>query len=131
MFKVALSIIFALLISGCATTYQKQGLSGGYSEVQLEANVFKVTSRGNGFSGKQRMVDFALLRSAEITLKNGYKYFIVNKSESSPSINKYGDGVVRPVIIYIITLFKEKPEGFSNNAELIRKSLRVSYNLEK
>lgn len=73
-------LICMVVISGCATPYQNNAFAGGYSETQLDKNVYKVSFKGNGYTSKERASDFALLRSAEIALDNGYKYFaIVNK----------------------------------------------------
>ena len=33
--------------------------------------------KGNGYTSKDKTFDFALLRSAELTLENGYRYFVV------------------------------------------------------
>lgn len=71
------------VLSACATTYQPEGFSGGFSETQLDKNVWRVRFTGNGNTEKYRAEDFALLRSAELTLKNGYTYFVSNDSNSS------------------------------------------------
>lgn len=70
-----LSILFLLV--GCATSYQPQSFSGGFSETQLDTNVFTVTFKGNGFTGRDKANDFALLRSAELALEHGFKYFAI------------------------------------------------------
>ena len=98
-------ILSSILLSGCATTYQSSGFSGGYSETQLDENVFKVAFRGNGYTGRERVADFTLLRSAELSLQNGYKYFVVidansytsNSTHTTPTrsnttANVYGSG---------------------------------------
>ncbi|EJG0889455.1 hypothetical protein HJ078_22605 [Vibrio parahaemolyticus] len=72
---IALAIVVAL--SGCATAYQPQGLSGGFSSTQLDNNVFAITFKGNAFTSRETANDFALLRSAEISLENGCKYFVI------------------------------------------------------
>lgn len=74
-FIATLSLI--LLLGGCATAYQPQGMTGGFSEAQLDTNVFTVTFKGNGFTGRDRANDFTLLRSAELALKHGFKYFVI------------------------------------------------------
>ncbi len=66
-----------IAITGCATGYQAQSFSGGYSETQLDLNVFKVTFKGNGYTKSDRAEDFALLRSAELTLKYGFSHFAI------------------------------------------------------
>lgn len=81
--------VFVLVISGCATTYQSNGFSGGYSETQLDENIFKVTFRGNGFTNRERTEDFTLLRSAELALQNGYKYFVIVNSETYLSTSSH------------------------------------------
>ena len=71
MMRSLLILVLPIILSACATTYQPQGLSGGFSETQLDTNVFKVSFRGNGYTHAERAEDLALLRSAELTLKNG------------------------------------------------------------
>lgn len=71
------TLSIAFLIAGCATGYQAQSFSGGFSETQLDKNVFRVTFKGNGYTQSERVEDFALLRSAELTLKNGFSHFAI------------------------------------------------------
>jgi hypothetical protein len=66
-----------LVLGGCATSYQPEGFSGGFSETQLDKNVFRVTFRGNGYTRSERAEDLALLRSADLALSNGFKYFVI------------------------------------------------------
>jgi uncharacterized protein YceK len=75
----ALPIVFVavLLLFGCATTYQHQGLTGGYTDTQLGENLFRVTFRGNGYTRPERAADLALLRCAELALQHGFQYFVV------------------------------------------------------
>lgn len=81
--------LIAIFIQGCATTYQRTGFTGGYSETQLDENVFKVSFRGNGYTGRERVSDFTLLRSAELALENGYKYFVIIDANSYTSNSTY------------------------------------------
>jgi hypothetical protein len=85
MKKLIIATTLALALTGCATTYQDSGFSGGYSETQLDENVFKVTFRGNGFTKRERTEDFTLLRSADLALQNGYKYFVIVNGGTSVS----------------------------------------------
>ncbi|MCK5271480.1 MAG: hypothetical protein KAJ52_02845 [Sedimentisphaerales bacterium] len=81
--------LVAIFIQGCATAYQRSGFTGGYSETQLDENVFKVSFRGNGYTGRERVSDFTLLRSAELALENGYKYFVIIDANSYTSNSTY------------------------------------------
>ncbi len=75
--KLIAALSFFVLIGGCASSYQAQSFSGGFSETQLDKNVFKVTFKGNGYTQSERAEDFALLRSAELTLKHGFSHFAI------------------------------------------------------
>lgn len=86
LLQIALVLV---LLQGCATNYQSSGFSGGYSETQLDENVFRVTFSGNGYTSGERASDFALLRSAELALKNGYKYFVIIATDNYTSSSTY------------------------------------------
>lgn len=87
--KIIVFILVVCLLHGCATSYQKSGLSGGYSETRLDDNIFKVYFNGNGYTGGEKVADFTLLRSAELTLEHGYKYFAVIDSNSYSTYSAY------------------------------------------
>lgn len=70
-------------ISGCATSYQKMGFSGGFEETQLAPNVWKVSFSGNGYTRASRAEEMTLLRSADLTLQNGFTFFALAGSSSS------------------------------------------------
>lgn len=74
MRRISIGLLLTIL-AGCSTDYQPSGLTGGYEEAQLAPNVWRVTFGGNGYTSQERTQDFATLRSAELTLKNGYRYF--------------------------------------------------------
>ncbi|MFH1877131.1 MAG: hypothetical protein ABH865_09600 [Candidatus Omnitrophota bacterium] len=77
MEKITYLLLVVLLISGCATPYQKRGTFGGYRDIKLQEDAFKITFEGNGFIGTERAKDYTLLRCAEVALENNYKYFII------------------------------------------------------
>lgn len=75
-------VCLIILITGCASPYKPHGLGGGYSETQLNDNVFRVSFRGNGYTSQERASDYSLLRAAELAKKNGFSYFIVVDNKS-------------------------------------------------
>jgi hypothetical protein len=83
------SLLTLLLLSSCATSYQRSGLSGGFSETQLADNVFRVNFRGNGYTSAERVEDFTLLRSAELTMEHGFPYFIIIDSKEGSNYSTY------------------------------------------
>lgn len=85
-------LMLFLILTGCATPYQKVGLSGGYSDTRLQENVFTVNFRGNGSTSMERSSDFALLRCAELTIENGFKFFAVTDSSQEQKTMLYNTG---------------------------------------
>jgi hypothetical protein len=47
-----------------------------------------VSSKGNGFTGRQKAESFLLYRCAEVTLNDGYDYFVL-ASEDTESKHEY------------------------------------------
>ena len=150
----------ALFIHGCATGYKRDGFTGGYSDIQLDENVFKVSFKGNGYTSGTRAADFTLLRCAELALENGFKYFGIVSEESytstssyttptktrttgryNPITNRYTEktkttggqtrNIVKPRSSNIIICFNEKPETMlTYNAGIVCDNLKEKYNIK-
>ena len=88
MFKLLGITGVALLLASC-TPYQQSGFMGGYDETQLSENMFSVNFRGNRYVSSGRVEDYTLLRSAEVTLENGFRYFAIVDSNSQISSSSY------------------------------------------
>lgn len=85
MRAVTLIVAAAAVLAGCATSYQAQGLSGGFDETQVAPAVWRVSFQGNGYTSPERAADMALLRSAELTLQQGYSHFVLLRSDDDRS----------------------------------------------
>lgn len=77
-----LTVLFCITVSGCATGYQKVSSTGNYTHMKIQDNIYKVVFSGNAYAGEERASDFALLHFAEVTLKDGYKYFVPLQQKS-------------------------------------------------
>ncbi|MBI2094932.1 MAG: hypothetical protein HYT89_02055 [Candidatus Omnitrophica bacterium] len=78
-------LMAVLCCSGCATGsyyYKYQGAAGGFSEVKIQDDLFKVAYSENQFVSPETAEDFALLRSADVAIQNGYKYFVILEQKS-------------------------------------------------
>lgn len=91
---------FVLLLVGCATSYQPKGLTGGFSEIQIAKGTYQITFEGNGFTDKRKTIDFTLLRSAEITLENGYRYFVITDSGAERDYRLSVIGHYMPLVLF-------------------------------
>lgn len=71
-------VALALLASACATKYGKEGVfSNGYSDFRIADDTFVVNFRANEYTKSEKVIKYALMRAAELTLQNGYHYFTV------------------------------------------------------
>lgn len=75
--RAILVLLLCLGLTGCATGYARRGFTGGYSDMQLQDDIFRVTFSGNAYIGRGKVEDYTLLRCAELTLEQGYRYFII------------------------------------------------------
>lgn len=139
MLKLNHLVIIAAL-SGCATAYQADGFTGGFTESQLSSNVYRVSFRGNGMTRPEMADDMALLRSAELMLEKAFPFFVVvdgssrinyqaitspTRATTTGTIDNYTNTlraqttvsggkttmIQSPTSTTVVMGFKEKPEG--------------------
>jgi len=63
------------LFAGCATRYQEMGFTGGVAAEQMSADVFRIKSRGNGYTDATTVQDYVLLKAAETAKSIGGTHF--------------------------------------------------------
>ena len=84
-------------VAGCATPtpYQPNvrgaAQSGGYSEIRLEPNRFRVTFSGNSLTSRETVESYLLYRSAELTVAQGYDWFTAADRRTERSTQFYAD----------------------------------------
>lgn len=83
-----LAAMSSLALTGCVThptPYQPAGKEGGYSEMALNKDIYKVTFHGNEVTSSETVNTYLLRRSAEVTIAKGYKYFVKLDTDTSKS----------------------------------------------
>jgi len=83
--------VASVFLMRCATSYHSEGLTGGYCETTTAPDSFIVTFKGNGYTSSEKVMRYALRRASELTLENGYKYFIVTTSADQTSSYNYSN----------------------------------------
>ena len=84
-----------LMVAGCATetTYRPatgQGFNRtGYSDRQVEPNRFLVSFAGNSVTSRDTVERYLLFRAAELTLQNGYDYFVMASRDTDLQSRTY------------------------------------------
>jgi hypothetical protein len=80
------ALVLLCWLSGCAvgtqTPYQPLQPNGGYSEQRIEANRYRVTFIGNSLTTREEVENYLLFRMAELTISQGYDYFIVSDNDT-------------------------------------------------
>jgi|SRR5271165_6934291 len=71
------ALLWIGLLAGCATEYQPQSFTGGFSDYMQAPDVATVMFHGNGYTSSERVYEMTMLRCAELTLTHGYRYFIL------------------------------------------------------
>ncbi|UVO49555.1 hypothetical protein M0208_03145 [Sphingomonas sp. SUN019] len=88
----------ALLVAGCATptTYRPATGSGfsrtGYTDIRIEPNRYRVTFAGNTITDRDIVERYLLFRAAELTLQNGYDYFVMVDRDTDRQARTYSTG---------------------------------------
>ena len=129
--------LLLVAVCGCTTPYRPASrfTRVGYSDVQLDEHVYRVSFVGNDQTPAAQTRDYAMLRAAEITLSAGYQYFAVLKDVSDENLCAAAteDSVYtvrQPITHLTVQCFKQKPEeGLSFNAEVLYDSVRAQYGI--
>jgi len=135
MKSAVLYLVFALLLTGCATEFVPSSGGDGYSETRLSPTAYQVTFRGNPKTTPERAYDFALLRAAEIALANHCGHFAVvsaiagDNGSAGMMINSSFIAKKKPEVSLSIRIHAAKPAGESLEAAYVRKSIRAKYQM--
>jgi hypothetical protein len=78
---VAVALAAATIGCTTATPYQPEGpgqrVAGGYSEERLAEARYRVNFAGNSLTSRDRVEGYLLYRAAELTVQNGYDWFLI------------------------------------------------------
>src|SRR5437899_186277 len=101
MSKTSAAFVTALLLSSglaaceTATPYQPnvpgQAAHGGYSEIRIEPNRWRVTFTGNSMTSRETVEGYLLYRAAELTLQSGADWFETVDRDTQRKTRTYVD----------------------------------------
>ena len=77
-------VLVLIVLGGCASqpAYRAAENGGyGYTETKLTDTQYRVYFKGRG-SDKTKAMDYAMLRAAEVTIEQGYDWFVVANRET-------------------------------------------------
>lgn len=92
--------VAAVVLTACATAtpYQPSAANNayGFSEQRIEDNRMRITFRGNTLTDRETVETYLLYRAAELTLQNGYDYFIVANRDTEERSRLQATGPYHP-----------------------------------
>lgn len=91
------------LLTACATATPYQPAVSdryGFEEQRIESNRLRITFRGNTMTERETVETYLLYRAAELTLQDGFDYFIVANRETEEHSQLRGSGPYRPRFAY-------------------------------
>ncbi|GAA4773593.1 hypothetical protein GCM10023219_21100 [Stakelama sediminis] len=86
-----------LLTGACSTPTPYRPAMGtgnyqtGYSDQRIEDNRYSVTFSGNSLTSRETVERYLLFRAAQLTLEQGYDYFILTDRNTEKKSNSYID----------------------------------------
>jgi hypothetical protein len=88
MKRLVITALAALSLAACASTptvYQPAGgpSAVGYSEYRIEPGRYRVMFRGGSGASERQVMDFALMRAADLAIAEGYDWFRVSDRSMS------------------------------------------------
>jgi hypothetical protein len=75
--RFLLICISVVVLAGCATPYQSSGATGGFKELQLQTDIWRVSYSGNGYTTYETVQTYWLYRCAELARSQGFDGFQV------------------------------------------------------
>lgn len=96
MRRLSFVLAVGLLAASCAPTptpYQPYrshaagGIHGGYSDEKLGPDELRVRFHGNSMTARDRVEGYMLYRAAELTLQNGFDWFLVAERNTEHNVH--------------------------------------------
>ena len=97
LLAVLASVALAGGLAACetATPYQKlnpaNAIAGGYTDVELNADHWRVSFSGNSMTSRETVERYLLYRAAELTVGQGFDWFMENDQHTDRNSKAYVD----------------------------------------
>jgi len=117
-----LGLLLLMLLVTVATCYRSDGPPGGYRDTRLASDMFRLSFAAYGYISRAQVQDYALWGAAEITLRYGYRYFVVlDRQDNTGALGK-------PETVLTIGCTQEKLTGmFMFDAQFLQHALLAKW----
>lgn len=124
--------IVAMLIplAGCATAYQPQKITGGYTDFSLSETTYRVRFKGNNYTSRNKVEQFLLYRCAELTTQLGYDHFVLLNEDTLDISDPFAQAGIFPRNYYATTLIQvlhDPDHSTAYNAKEVMRRIQAQY----
>ncbi len=77
----SLCVFSVVSVTACSTPYQDTGFSGGVSASMIDASTAQISAAVNAYTSQSTAYQYAMLKSAEFTLQQGFGHFQIVSEE--------------------------------------------------
>ena len=128
---VRVGIVAVLIpLAGCATAYQHEKITGGYTDFPLAETTYRVRFKGNNYTSRDKVEQFLLYRCAELTEQLGYDHFIVLGEDTLDISDPFAKAGLFPRNYYataLIQVFRDPDHAAAYDAKEVMRRLQAQY----
>lgn len=130
MKKLLALALLSMSFAACSTAYQSSDFSitGGYSEIRLSPETWRILVEGNAFTGRRETAQFLMRRAAELTLEQGKRYFVIERHDAWQAVrfDRDGDAYTLPRNEAIVTTVDQRSRDAFDAAEIIKETDEIA-----
>jgi hypothetical protein len=130
--RLARAGLVAVLIplAGCATAYQREKVTGGYTDFRLADHTYRVRFKGNNYTSRDKVELFLLYRCAELTAQLGYDHFVLLSEDTLDISDPFAQAGIFPRNYYataLIEVIDDRAHPAAYDAKEVMRKLQAQY----
>jgi hypothetical protein len=117
-------------LAGCATAYQREKVTGGYTNFRLADHTYRVRFKGNNYTSRDKVELFLLYRCAELTAQLGYDHFVLLSEDTLDISDPFAKAGVVPRNYYataLIEVLDDRNHPAAYNAKEVMHRIEAQY----
>ena len=117
-------------LAGCATAYQHEKVTGGYTDFRLADNTYRVRFKGNNYTSRDKVELFLLYRCAELTAQLGYDHFVLLSEDTLDISDPFAQAGIFPRNYYataLIQVVDNRAHPAAYDAKELMRRLQAQY----
>ncbi|MBI3800640.1 MAG: hypothetical protein HY268_27135 [Deltaproteobacteria bacterium] len=117
-------------LAGCATAYQPEKVTGGYTDFRLADNTYRIRFKGNNYTSRDKVELFLLYRCAELTEQLGYDHFVLLSEDTLDISDPFAQAGVFPRNYYataLIQVVDDRAHPAAYDAKELMRELQAQY----